>query len=591
MQVPPPEVISGKLSQDVPDRMRIEFDAQPTSFRGNASDDSAKRKVCDAAPAAGSNGLDALLGVALVAQLPSQQAEVVFQYPPPESQSGPGGEDSSGGIVHKAPAAQDGCDDTSSLGSLSKHMRIASATDLLTGECFGVPSPIFAKLMLPDEELCNRPFYLEMDAGHQETSHRHGPLSHLLFVSFPCYVAEFCKQVRSSRADVMKVQRFNVVHVLDSRRTGRQDAHTSTLWEVSAHLARALASEEAREGYLSQQIKILRSSPQDWDALECMITESRSLARLLIDMFNGVRRQGYKSLWVNGCILCQVSVFPKHAAPAPPSDEQALALTCPREELLQELPLDSAEIVRYVINAIAPTVSLGELMVRLALPLSTLQRISQHLVYWKKARVVDVFRRDTRVAVAPGVDTSPDSPASTRFHEWQKRCWSKSSTQNRPSELTFSEVVNAFSGGHSLDHAREQLSPGVDFDKLLEWLVAEDLLVQLAIYYRFLPSRADPTNKDALELGALVNSKIRRQFCPNHLTEQELRLLASRAEDELIVIFFCRFVVEFARAHCRIDGNRFKSLANSIDSVVGLQKAEKLLAANHDIFIRYVCRC
>lgn len=45
--------------------------------------------------------------------------------------------------------------------------------------------------MLPDEELCNRPFYLEIDAGRRETPSKHGPWSHLLFVSFPCNVSEF----------------------------------------------------------------------------------------------------------------------------------------------------------------------------------------------------------------------------------------------------------------------------------------------------------------------------------------------------------------------------------------------------------------
>ncbi|CAE8593426.1 unnamed protein product, partial [Polarella glacialis] len=130
-------------------------------------------------------------------------------------------------------------------------------------ECFGVPAKIFAKLMLPDEEICNRPFYLEMDGGERETSHRHDLCSHLHFSSFPCNVSEFCSaggeaaqpSGDNSVYSLAKVQRFNIVHVLDSRRISRLEKHASTLWQVSAHLSRALVSEEVRVGYLSKEVR------------------------------------------------------------------------------------------------------------------------------------------------------------------------------------------------------------------------------------------------------------------------------------------------------------------------------------------------
>ena len=241
--------------------------------------------------------------------------------------------------------------------------------------------------------------------GQMETSHRHDPEKHndhLLFVSFPCNVSDF------SDMEERRVQRFNVVHALDSRKTTRHDAQTSTLWQVSAHLSRALVCEETRAGFLSRESKQLAAEADGVDG------SSFSLARTLKDLFEGVSSKGCCALQVNN-ILCQVSVFPKgedgrhgfadgmhkavcQEAISPPTAEQALSLTVPREELLSELPLDSSGIVPRMVKAITPRVSLGELEVHLALPLSTLQRVAVHLVYWKKARVVDVFQLHTWVA-------------------------------------------------------------------------------------------------------------------------------------------------------------------------------------------------
>lgn len=525
--------------------------------------------------------MEGLIGVALVAQLPSEPAQIAFRYP----RQDPGSGENQGEGAERS------------------------------DDCFGIPALIFAKLMLPDKELCNRPLYLEMDAGYRETTYRdvcypHGPLSHLHFVSFPCNVALFHQQHRQATDYLEMVQRFNVVHVLDSRLIGREDPHMGTLWEVSAHLARALVVEEARVKYLSKQLQLLARSQQPPEAANSPTAsiglasmsmtasataaelEPPSLDKLLIDLFEGVRERGYKSLMVNGCILCHVCIFPKNEAPFKPSEDNALALLCPREQLLQELPVYGADIVADIVGAASPTVTLGELALRLGLPLSTLQRITQHLVYWKKARVVDAFQPQTRVAVQPSANlTSPDSPQATSFRAWLQE-------QHSPANegLSFSEVLAAFSRGCQLREAEERLgSRGVDFGKLLEWLLAEDLLVQLAEYCHFLPSRAKPSaDKKEAESGTTLHDldeleQMQRLTVRNGISEGEFRLLRRRAADRSQLEFLCRFVVTIVRQQVRIDGARFAGLARVLDG--GRQAARELIEANSDIFVRYVCRC
>jgi len=589
--------------------------------------------------------MEALLGVAFVAQLRSQQAEVYFQYPPTGATSSPNNNSAPSREVSEQ-CGNDGFSPKVPGPLIAERPRVCSEGDLAEKrtEVFGIPSMIFAKLMLPEMELCNRPFFLEMDAGHRQGAHKHDHLSHLHFVSFPFKLPprkpktqsgsqeerfldggavsfpEMCQKLADqnlSEADLRhhwdslsptrqnsqeapstdrQVVSINIVHVLDSRRTGRQDAHTSTLWEVSAHLSRALLTEEEHESYLIEQINCLASAQQNYDHVDTVLAKS-SLARLLRDMTEGVKERGYKTLWVNGCLLCQVCVFPKHEAPAPPSADNALALLCSREDLLHQLPLDSAEIVHRVIVAACPQVSLGELMVRLALPLATLQRVAQHLVYWKKARVLEVLQDETRVTVARSLITV-DSALEESFERWYKKNKRQSELGHR---VTLSETIQAFSKGRSLKQVRTEIkgvdnnnNNGVDFDRLLEWLVAEDLLVQLGTFCRFLPSRASRTGWYNINE---VKTNVKKRYLHIHFNEDDLRLLATRAgdddESDQRLRFLCGFVVDFACAHVRIDGCGFAAWAADCfhDRVEGSKKARKLLEANKDIFVQYVCRC
>merc|ERR1712039_1069041 len=110
-------------------------------------------------------------------------------------------------------------------------------------------------------------------------------------------------------------------------------------------------------------------------------------------------------------------------------------------------------------------------MVRLALPLSTLQRVAQHLVFYKKARVVDVYQPHTRIAVAHWVNTTPGSPMAEKFEDWHER------HRGRGARFNFSQIVSAFSSGTKLQSVREQLKSEHlnNFDKVFEWFVAEGL--------------------------------------------------------------------------------------------------------------------
>lgn len=340
---------------------------------------------------------------------------------------------------------------------------------------------------------------------------------------------------------------------------------------------------------------------------------------ILEDMVHGLRRNGYHSLQLNGSSVCYLSALPKDATP--PAVWQALVLLRPRSELLSGLQDDSSDdmdIERLVVGAAAPTVSLKQLMLRLALPmdkLDRLQRVVQRLVHRRQARVVEVYQEHTRVALAPDAAVGLDSEVARSFKTLRERLASSEpgiAIEGGAGNPSFPGVVALFGCGQPLKAIRGQLDA---FDRILEWAVAENMLVQLGSFYHFLPSMAKMSSADVKGHEALAGvENMKGRFCPTSLTEDELYLLGSRAdaESENEFLFLCRFAIEFARAHVRSDGCRFQALAEDCfdqDSkmpsdfcrhilrppnygvLTPWEKAESVLEKNRDIFVRYVCPC
>merc|ERR1719162_2635101 len=114
-------------------------------------------------------------------------------------------------------------------------------------------------------------------------------------------------------------------------------------------------------------------------------------------------------------------------------------------------------------------------MVQLRIPLQTLQLVAKHLLYWRKARVADVFQLGTRVAIAQSLDLTTSSPIAVRYARWQ-------AGRRRGVGISFPDIIVAFASGGTLQEGRQKLDkmPQADFDRLLSWLVAEGVLVQVA---------------------------------------------------------------------------------------------------------------
>lgn len=552
--------------------------------------------------------MEGLLGVVLVVKFPSQQPHIAFQYP-------------QRGVSHESNDIEKSTTDMR-VSPKSKTPEVGDFPQPSQKECFGIPFQIFATLMIPGKELCDRPFYLEMDAGQFETSHRHDPQeeSHLLFVSFPTscddppswssctptlgaddipwmslgdgsgtLTTDIQENFSESHRNIrQRVQFFNVVHVLDLRRTCRHHPYVATLWQAVGHLSAALLYEERRVGYISWETEEVADS----DSLSCDDCRETGggLFGLLINMYEGLMKDGYTSLYVNHYIFCRVSIFPKSMTPSPPSACQAIALKVPRDKLLEELPRDGAECVRRVILAAAPNVSLNDLMVSIELPLRSLQCIAQHLVFWNKAKIVDIFHPQVRVALNPSVVTSC-SDKEQRFNNWRREVFGRPKKRGYGNQTpSYFDVVNAFAAGKTLEKVRQEFTHGhIEFQSVFEWVVAEDIIVQLAKFCRFTPLLAQ--EDQGIEGIGHVHPQIREQFSPQ-LTEYELQLLLSRSQDNHVHDFLCRFVVEFLKKRRRIDGWMFAEFMQKCPHTLSeawINEECAFISDNEDIFVTYTC--
>ncbi|ORY52988.1 hypothetical protein BCR33DRAFT_732804 [Rhizoclosmatium globosum] len=85
---------------------------------------------------------------------------------------------------------------------------------------------------------------------------------------------------------------------------------------------------------------------------------------------------------------------------------QAVLLLYHAEEILKSLPADSAPLLHDLIEIVTPTQSLENLAFALSCSLAQVYRLVCHLVYWKKAKVIDVINLRNMYVVSREADLS-----------------------------------------------------------------------------------------------------------------------------------------------------------------------------------------
>jgi len=428
------------------------------------------------------------------------------------------------------------------------------------GQIYNIPLKTFAEMMIPGGFLRNRAFEISFDSGryicgNSSTLQKEDDLEERVrFTSFPCDVRHlwttknFLRNYGSNHllppeAENRRVEFFNVVFVTDGNKP-LATTDSEGLSSVAAHFAKGIICEQERSGYLWREVNNLVNARAEFErdeeiresmSLPALLELRSSLAKTVNLLYNGLQKDGGVALLVNDHLLCHVSIWPKVMTQVM-APHQALVLLYPVDEI--KLPLDCADIVRRIIEIADPKFSISDLSRKLSIPLPTAQRVAQHLIYWRKATVINALNKHQKLFLAPRSETEQSfrPEFAAKFHHYAK--------------VSLSEVLYCFSQEDELEgiQRRFQNHLGVSvlareggkplFYQILIWLISNGLVQQGMSYYHFLPppdNGVDPPE----ELVEAVEAEF------SMIRKWHIRRIYQVHPDSHKVVFLCRFLQDF----------------------------------------------
>ncbi|CAG8783186.1 15907_t:CDS:2 [Dentiscutata erythropus] len=248
-----------------------------------------------------------------------------------------------------------------------------------------------------DDVTTQTPFNVTLgnnDISSTSTKQQHSTFFHLVFVLDPPEL-ELCKQVDSIHKHVI------------------------------AKLTTALQYEQRRCGYVRKESELIMSLRDNtdiasMDKLMEIILEKSSLARTIRQVYESISTDSIAHVLVNDYIDLSLQIPP--LAPttlfAPDNDTEgneythypviapyhALLLLEDPEEILRSMPLDSNPTLVQLVQILTPTQRLADLCTVVDCSLAQIFRIAAHLIYWRKAKIIDVISVRNIYVVSPTAD-------------------------------------------------------------------------------------------------------------------------------------------------------------------------------------------
>ena len=450
------------------------------------------------------------------------------------------------------------------------------------GSVFNIGPVEFAKFAMPASWLMNRKLDFEIGNCGPSIAARSGitTASDLRFVSFPCDCVSLNEYEENREKPISLVTAFNIVFILDSRLV--TDDLAELYWQCISTLSRAIIQEEERCYFLSLQGEKLM------DQASALVSNLYSLFQTAYDGLSSIERG--VSLYVNDSILTHIGVIPFSSAPPPPQGYQSLLLTCDADTLQTRLPVDSASNVRRLIDATDPTKTIKEHMIELGLPVSTIQRISQHLVYWKKAKIVPTLNKRTVLILNPSLDhIAPSADLLSRF---ASRYNIRSHSIARSIWFT---LLNMFSNGQSLSEIKESVLSEIPqlqskFSDVCTFFLSHQILTFSESFYRYFPGGGGQPAKRIPGRPKFQNQlppEIRSQFSPFEFDVIFEKLQFNTIGAEMMI----RFISHYVKQHkdlmtARIELNERFRYTND-----DFHKFTECLVGHHmdSLLVKYEC--
>ena len=201
---------------------------------------------------------------------------------------------------------------------------------------------------------------------------------------------------------------------------------------------------------------------------------SRSLlACELKDIYHKLNEDGWAHFSLNRWMPLSIALRDPSAYPSTPiRPYHTLLLLEDESSVLSTLPTDASPQVALLVEKCNAMKSFQNLHDESGISLAHIFRMSAHLVYWGKGKIIDTLAKNNVYAIHPDADLSPQSPYALEF-------------QHRFAPMTMHEALHQLSSrlANIGEHLRGMNSEKqVQFLHILTWLLRRDFLLQIHIY-------------------------------------------------------------------------------------------------------------
>ncbi|CAK4031238.1 Nitrogen permease regulator 3 [Lecanosticta acicola] len=314
----------------------------------------------------------------------------------------------------------------------------------------------------------------------------------------------------SSGREAEQMSMFHVVFALRSYKSGSQNGAKAVYRDVAKKLSKALHYCQKQSNYVgveSRKLLALRAKAKQQNlsrtTLWTQMVETSELTWALKQIHDRISQGEVAGIRLNGM---EMSLF---INPSPRYPQQkleplsALLLLEPKEALLSELTHPDAAPLAHFVREHTPTKNLQKHSNNLGIPINDILYLAQHLLKWRKARIITpLHQRNTYVV-------SPDAPLDklpTLIETYSKTF---------PTLPSLPNMIKALSGKPikygllvpSRDHRMTYMD-------ILGFLVRHGLVVQLMTYGwlrvpRYFATESNDPAKRPLPVRSLLSPRLR----------------------------------------------------------------------------------
>ncbi|EFA86403.1 UPF0171 family protein [Heterostelium album PN500] len=358
---------------------------------------------------------------------------------------------------------------------------------------------------------------------------------------------------------------FNLLFVMSTNVGELNENRDNSLKRCALKIASALKHEQKRCGYISKQVHEIMLVRDGWltehtldtgddkpnhQELTDRILKKSQLGMEIKKIYDALNSDRPASLRINNWINLHLNINnPDYYSDYPMRPYHALLINLDHSTLPANT--DTSPALQRLLDVAKPTKSFRDLQLETDLPLSYLYRLSSHLVYWGKAKIINMLTKNNVYVLTPPTkitDNNNNNNSSSNNNNSSYIDISNKFNIQFP-EFQFQDILLRFSSARPLaEHiSKFHQSYHVTFLQIVCWLLQHDLIMQLHTYIHLMITyRQQPTTSPNTPL---LYQTPHFPMTPSHLLPHEIAFFERIDDSTKSYLLFKRLVPYFRGQH------------------------------------------